>query len=347
MFDTPAQAHQIIEERFAGSMVEMVAGALRPAIVFSGKVEDRLGGSRIGGTPDLPKVIEWPRRPVPDDVYKIAERAGEPFDADLRRHLAAGLPYAFVAQVDLGEAAGLGDVAHLLPDAGRLLFFYDMIAGPFDTGVQSAKVIWDRSPADALAHAAMPDSLVTAASAYRAMIEDTNRQYGIKSPARPAAAPVPGTPYGGPSRAMALKPALQLPSFSSLEFQASGRLVKTYSADRGVIGGAQAFSQAYDELSVDAAPEALLVGAPIPEQDDPRYDAVVVSQFNIQSLSGADWSKNGDMIMETAKDWQLLLQFSVSDWMQESGEGTVYFLIRTKDLKDRAFERVVAVYQQT
>ncbi len=198
MFDTLAQAHQVIEESFAANMVEIVAGALRPAMVFSAKSDDKLGGSRIGGTPDLPKVIEWPQRPVPNNIDEIAQRAGEPLDADLRQHLAAGLPYAFIAQVNLTEAAGLGDVAKPLPDAGRLLFFYDLIAGPFDTGVQSAKVIWDRSPAEELAHAAMPDSLVTAASAYRTMIDDSNRQYGIQKDARPAGAPFPGTPYGGP-----------------------------------------------------------------------------------------------------------------------------------------------------
>jgi hypothetical protein len=344
MFDTPAQAHQVIEERFAPDMVEMVKGALRPAIVFSAAASDRLGGSRIGGTPDLPRAIEWPRRPVPDNIDEIGMRTGEPFDADLRRHLAASLPYAFIAQVDLGEAAALGDGAKSLPDAGRLLFFYDMIAGPFDTGEQSAKVIWDRSPADALANADMPDSLVTAASAYRTMIGDTNRQYGLQPDARPADTPQPGTPYGGPSRPMVLKDALQLPSFSSLEFQASGRLVTTYTADQAMIGGAQAFSLAYDELSGEADRETLLVGAPVPEQDDPRYDAVVVSDYNTQSLSREDWTKSRTKVMENAKDWRLLLQLSVPGWMQDTGEGTVYFLIRDKDLQDRAFERVVAVY---
>ncbi len=345
MFDTPPQAHQVIVERFAPNRVEMVAAALRPAIVFSEKRDDKLGGSRIGGTPDLPKVIEWPRRPVPQHIDEIAKRAGEPFDADLGRHLAAGLPYAFIAQVSLAEAAGLGDVAKPLPDAGRLLFFYDLIAGPFDTGMQSAKVIWDRSPAEAIAHTSTPDSLVTAASAYRTMIDDTNRQYGIQPDARPAGAPLPGTPYGGPARPMALKAVLQLPSFSSLEFQASGQLVTIY--DQTMNGGVQAFSQAYDGVSQGAGQVSLLLGAPVPEQDDPRYDAVIVNDYKMQFLSRADWAKNRDTVMEKAKDWLLLLQIDVSGWMQDSGEGTIYFLIRDKDLKDRAFERVVAVYQQT
>ncbi|TWF52128.1 DUF1963 domain-containing protein [Neorhizobium alkalisoli] len=347
MFDTPAQAHQVIEERFAPDLVEMVTGQLRPAIVFSTKDADRKGGSRIGGTPDLPKEIEWPRRTIPANVDEIAGRAGEPYDGELKTHLAAGLPYAFFAQVDLGEAAGLGEAAKLLPNEGRLLFFYDMVAGPFDTGTESARVIWDRSPADALSHAAIPTDLASAAVAYRKMVEDANKQYGLQPEARLAGAPEPGTPYGGSARPMALKAALQLPSYSSIEFQASGRLEKTYSADQAVVGGAQAFSQAYSELSDDTEPQTQLLGAPQPVQDDPRYDAVVSSEFKTQFLSGDDWAKNRDMIMEKAKDWRLLLQVEVPDWMQENSEGTVYFLIREKDLEERAFDRVVAVYQQT
>ena len=48
-----------------------------------------------------------------------------------------------------------------------------------------------------------------------------------------------------------------------------------------------------------------------------------------------------------ARDWRLLLQIDVGDFLQESGEGTVYFLIRAEDLAERRFDRVVAVYQQT
>ncbi|TDK39551.1 DUF1963 domain-containing protein [Rhizobium deserti] len=347
MFDTPAQAHQVIEERFAPDMVEMIASQLRPVVVFSVQDADRKGGSRIGGVPDLPKDTEWPRRPVPENTDEIAKRAGEPYDKELRAHLAGGLPYAFFAQVDLGEAAGLGEVASCLPSEGRLLFFYDMIAGPFDSGTQSAKVIWDRSPSDSLLQAAVPAELSDAAAAYRQMAEQTNKQYGLQPETRAPGAPQPGTSYGGPSRPMALKLALQLPVYSSLEFQASGRLEKTYSADRAVVGGSQKFSQAYGELSGEYYPGNQLLGAPVPVQDDPRYDAVVVSEYNTQFLSGEDWAKNRDKVIEKAKEWRLLLQVEVSDWMQDSAEGTVYFLIREKDLENRAFDRVVAVYQQT
>jgi len=49
----------------------------------------------LGGLPELPDALEWPRR--------------------------TGRALAFLGQIDLGEAAGLG-----LPQPGSLLFFYDV-----------------------------------------------------------------------------------------------------------------------------------------------------------------------------------------------------------------------------
>ncbi|NLS00770.1 DUF1963 domain-containing protein [Rhizobium sp. P38BS-XIX] len=347
MFDTPAEAHQIIEERFSKDQVEMLLKGLGSVITFSVGGSDARGSTRIGGTPDLPRGMDWPRRPIPQNIDEIAKRSGEPYDKELRDHLAGGLPYAFVAQVDLKEASSMEGAAAILPSEGRLLFFYDMIAGPFDTGTQSARVIWDQSPADGLAPAAEPDALAQAAAAWRKSVDDANKQYNLKPQPRGPGAAEPGTPYGGPARPMTLKSSLQLPPPMALEFEATGQLAKTYFADRSVIGGAQAFSQAYSELSGEYDPVNQLLGLPAPVQDDPRYDAVVVSEFNKQSLTGDDWTKNKAEIFRKAADWRLLLQIDVSDLMQESGEGTVYFLIRGDDLEKRNFDRVVAVYQQT
>ncbi|SFB05623.1 Uncharacterized protein YwqG [Rhizobium sp. NFR07] len=347
MFDMPAEARQVIEERFAPDAVEMVFGALRPVIIFSETDDGRTGGSRIGGTPDLPEGTDWPRRPVPENIDEIAKRSGEPYDKELRQHLAANLPYAFFAQIDLKEAAGLGELAKDLPNEGRLLFFYDTIGGPYDNAAQSGRVIWDRSPVGEIASAPMPNDLAAAAAAYRKMIDETNKQYGLESPGREPGTPEPGTSYGGPSRPMALKAALQLPAYSSLEFQASGRLEKTYSADRAVIGSEQAFSQAYSELSGEYYPQNQLLGAPVPVQDDPRYNAVGGGEDDTQFPAGDDPTKKEDVIPKEAEDWRLLLQIEMTDWMQDSTEGTVYFLIRKDDLENRAFDRVVAVYQQT
>ncbi len=65
----------------------------------------RVGGSKIGGCPDLPPGFEWP-------TYTDFEDGKEN-------------PLSFMAQVNLADAAPF-DLAHELPPTGMLLFFYDM-----------------------------------------------------------------------------------------------------------------------------------------------------------------------------------------------------------------------------
>jgi hypothetical protein len=88
-----------------GALVEKVEPMTRPAVrITTRRAEQQgVGQSRIGGMPDLPSSIAWPRRD--------------------------GIPLAFLAQIDLA------DVAALLPDgplpsSGHLWFFYDMKAWP-------------------------------------------------------------------------------------------------------------------------------------------------------------------------------------------------------------------------
>ena len=109
------------------------------------------------------------------------------------------------------------------------------------------------------------------------------------------------------------------------------------------------FSRAFDRYYGAANPgrRHQLLGSPLPEQSDPRFEAEVVSRFGVQYLSQDAWKANRPAIEAGAGAWRLLLQIDVGDFLQESGEGTVYFLIRAADLADRRFDRVVAVYQQT
>ena len=52
--------------------------------------------------------------------------------------------------------------------------------------------------------------------------------------------------------------------------------------------------------------------------------------------------------MRSAQEWTLLLQVDLKDYLQQPyATGTVYFLIRNDDLAARAFEKTVAIYQQT
>lgn len=83
---------------------ELIRAALPSIRLITHTVEEgslRLGSSKFGGSPDLPKGIEWPKRN------------------------GAFLP--FVAQINLLEIASY-DKDHLFPDAGIIFFFFDQKA---------------------------------------------------------------------------------------------------------------------------------------------------------------------------------------------------------------------------
>lgn len=355
MFDTPADAQAQLAQLFARPQVEMVVGALVPTLVFrplsAGK--GSLGGTRIGGTPDLPPGLTWPRRAKPADMEAIAKRGNAEAGEEMRRHFRKELPYAFFAQVDLGEvqgqARGAGGPAAALPGHGRLLFFYDLSAGPWDNGTESARVLWDGSPREGLMPQSMPADLAAASDAHRAEIARVNRQFKLPIPK-----PGSGTPYGGPARPMSLHATLRPPTIESLEMDAQPALkaalaLRSEGEERFHDAYQDLFSKAFDSYygTANAGRRNQLLGSPLPEQSDPRIEAEVVSRFGVQHLDRDKIEAHRAEIDAGARTWRLLLQIDVGDFLQEDGEGTVYFLIRDTDLSERRFDRVVAVYQQT
>lgn len=353
MFDSPADAQQALQAYFDPPRIEVVVEALVPAVVFEPipGAHIAVGGTKFGGVPDLPPGTAWPRPPAPDDPEAIAQRANEATAKEIREHLARGLPYPFIAQIDLAEAAKLGPIASALPPDGRLLFFYDMAVGPWETGTRPARVIWDRSPRDALEPLEMPKDLAEAAEQHRKQMEEIVARFGKDKDETGEE----GSIYDAPARAMRLKPTLRLPSPASLEMAS---LPDLYAVYRGEPRDEEAeeFREAYDEaveehhgtFPREAWRRQQLLGSPMPEQDDPRYDALIISDFGKQDLSREEWQQHRAKIHACARDWLVLLQIDLTDWMQARfGEGTVYFVIRGSDLKQRRFDRVVAVYQQT
>jgi uncharacterized protein YwqG len=351
MFDTPADAQAQLARHLSRPQVEMVVAALVPTLVFRPlpKNGERLGGTRIGGTPDLPPGLAWPRRAVPADMEAIAGRGNAEAGEEMRRHFRKELPYAFFAQVDLAEARARGGPAPDLPDHGRLLFFYDLAAGPWDTGTASVRVIWDESPVDGLAPQAMPPDLAAAAEAEREEIAKSNRQFKL-----PAPKPDAGTAYSGPARPMRLHATLRPPALWSLEMEAAptlqAALVRSSNGENRFRDAYQdVFAKAFDTHggAADEGRRNQLLGAPLPEQDDPRFAAEVVTRFGVQHLDRERREAHSAEIAAGARTWRLLLQIDVADFQQERADGTVYFLIRASDLAERRFDRVVAVYQQT
>lgn len=322
MFADVATARQALDEYFNEAGVELMLRLMQPVVLFEpveGRAPAPLGATRIGGTPDLPLAEPWPVRPVLANAEAIIAGGGSRHGPHLRRHLAQPLPFGFLAQVDLAEAAALGEVARELPHEGRLLFFYDGGLGPWHDGTESCRVIWDRTPASQLERKPIPHALV-----------DLHRDFcAALSPDAPPPDPSTidaSTPshHWGPERAMRLRSQLRPPARLTFETDpASG------DADAELIEALEDedFEASFDALFEDRVTNRQqLLGMPLPEQDDPRYSAAILGGFDVL----------------------LLLQIDLHDYLQQRNvEGTVYFLIDRNDLAARAFDRVITVYQQT
>ncbi len=101
-------------------VAEAVLGGLLPSIRLvaqrpKAREEDRVGGCRIGGLPDLPQGVEWPR--LSTGVRGAAGPAPSP-----------GTPLSFLLQVNLAEVAS-ADLEQLLPKSGMLYFFFHLDEG--------------------------------------------------------------------------------------------------------------------------------------------------------------------------------------------------------------------------
>jgi hypothetical protein len=77
MFVTKEEAVRELASVFGADDIAVIAGLLCPCIGFAVAPDlQRIGGTRMGGMPDLPPDIAWPIRAVPDDVERIAGFGG-------------------------------------------------------------------------------------------------------------------------------------------------------------------------------------------------------------------------------------------------------------------------------
>ncbi len=120
LFSSGKTARMTLTPERRRAFTELMDSLARPGIDFR-LLPDAppvpVGGTKIGGCPDLPPDFVWPH-------YRVPEGDGT-------------RPLAFMAQVNLAEAA-LHDPRHELPPTGMLLFFYDM-----------ESFCWGFNPADA------------------------------------------------------------------------------------------------------------------------------------------------------------------------------------------------------
>lgn len=342
MFQTIDEARQALQELFDPRQVDIMIEALQPCLGFEpAEARPEPGQTRIGGQPDLGPGIDWPVRPVPANLDEIAKRGGFNHGDRILRDLSQPRAYEFLLQVDLSEAAAISPLAReLLPSEGHLLFFYDSSSGPWRSDADACRVIWDQSAIGDLRETPLPQSLIDQQNAFVAEWNDYAASSSTLSPY-----PDGKSQFWGPKRPMRLADRLALPNFSSLEAQSNPALVDLLKHDDT--------RDDYDSFFADAwegtgSPRQQLLGAPLPEQDDPRYDAVVEIEYPQGPPRGEAWKAAFPRIEAAAADWLLLMQVSQSDYLQDrSVEGTVYFVIRKDDLKARAFDKVLPIYQQT
>ena len=123
--------------------------------------EMRVGQTRFGGTPDLPRGVTWPHVTCSAEQMTLAPAehpAGTlpPPDAKGRYRV----PLGFVAQLDLSELAP-HDVDRLLPSAGTLWFFarQEIVVGEKRELQQIASAVLHAPAGTELVPSAFPDAL--------------------------------------------------------------------------------------------------------------------------------------------------------------------------------------------
>src|ERR1700730_2356000 len=104
MNKTLADLHGMIHQHNLDRFEAKILALAKPAIAIEQntvkeKTEIPIGGSKLGGSPDLPAGFAWPY------LYRK--------------------PLAFIAQFNLSEVTHF-DTAHILPERGMLYFFCDV-----------------------------------------------------------------------------------------------------------------------------------------------------------------------------------------------------------------------------
>lgn len=222
--------------------------------------DSQTGATRFGGAPDLTQGTIWPIRPIPDDAERKAAELATNF-AWIARHVGRALPFEFLAQIDLSESAARA-TAPGLPDHGRLLFFWDGVLGLAFEGPKACQVIWDRSPVETLARAAVPPVIAELEAAY-----DPSGKYK--------------KPYVYPSRAMRLEPILHLPHAHTCELLADEVLAERAEELSFILSYGQLLrgEVGMRKRQDSGARRQRLMGTPDPEQCDSRLHVIDKSDF--------------------------------------------------------------------
>jgi len=288
MFKDTAEAKAAAAEFLPEELTETAIGYFSEEIGVEpgAPAEVPTGASKIGGLPDLPVGSEWPVHP-------------------------GGLPYAFIAQINLRELVEAVGDAPGLPSSGLLSFFWDPEDG-YDAVPACSRVIYTEGTD--LAPVAFPAEL-------KPIHEQATGREDVGS----------STVYT-PPQPVSFYRGIAPPSDDLRVPEHDARLADLEEDSNPLAENLDDFFQFIMDCGMFQVPDwkrYQILGAPCPIQPDPRIDA------------------NGGET-EGQLDWILLLQVPLAAWEVDGGaEGDLYFFAHKDDLAKRDFSRARAVYQQT
>jgi Domain of unknown function (DUF1963) len=321
LFQSEADAREVMREHcmqgadipMTAQQVDMVASRLRPQFWLAWRKDADTGGpgeTRFGGTPDLPNGITWPIRPAAANLENIAAQWKNSHGWIIKQ-LQHALPFEFIGQIDLAEAARFPTHAAGLPSAGRLLVFWDGALGYLEKGSHTCHVIFDETPVAELKRLDVPARFADMEAWWREpdpkqiehfktmarTLEASGEKAAAKAMREAASTsekpdPKSTKPFVYPSRAMQLKPIWVLPKQNAIELTldkdlnnfADGDDTREHyslltSNDIGPFTSDQSNMRVSQDWLMLQSRESRFMGSPGPEQDDPRFDALDQSQL--------------------------------------------------------------------
>ncbi len=208
-------------------------------------------------------------------------------------------PLDFVCQVDLTDHAVKQALGSWLPSEGRLLFFWDAGCGPWIEDTQSARVIWDPSPAAGLKRQARPPALIEYLG--------RDEREGCKRATGAAALPA----WSLPDR------------FLLQEIAESDDLREAAVADETDDFWGDVIDMGLTTLASGRKVLAHRLGGwPIPEQGDPRFTAAASANGFLRLFDRSPTEAEAEACGREVPAWTILLQVDMASLGTDFAEGT-------------------------
>lgn len=281
---------------------ERVLPLIKPAVLLRlSEQSTGAGDSKLGGLPDLPEDVDWPR--WDGSAYNAKElataeeylaKSGHDSWKQRIEELNSGsknVPLSFIAQLNLSDLAGL-DHGLPLPESGILFFFYELCEQP-----------WGYCPS------------------HRGGFQVVHAPAGVQLEPRSPPSDLATDMELGPGRRVTPTNVLTLPSWSDFD---DDELNDHYDELQDALSGSAASMIGHQ-----------VGGHPDQIQGDMARQCALVTQ-GVFSGSPPDPSEQIEQMAKRASEWHLLLQITSDeelDWSWGGNDGNFYWWMREEDIR--------------